>query len=110
MAKKEKPPIENRIYQSIILYCEELENEKIYRGNGHHLAQKLTTLVSAGLLSRQEKKVFDCLSQTKKKTIEIAREIKLPSKTVSAILGQIRKKSLLIHCTMENKKNKLWYK
>lgn len=107
---KTKSPIENKIYLSIFAHCEELEHKEIYRGNGHHLAQRLTTMVSEGLLTKQEKKIYDCLSQTKQKTRDIAIQAGLSSKVVSAILHQIEKKSLLVHCIMENKKNKLWYK
>lgn len=37
--------MENKIYAAIIAYCEELEHDKVYRGNGHHLAQNITRLI-----------------------------------------------------------------
>ena len=113
MAKKEKNPIENKIYMAIIGHCEEMEHKGVYRGNGHHLAQRLVVMVSAGLLTKQEKKVFDAMEQGKQKTKDIADRVGLPSKVVSAILQQIQNKTILVHSTFEkpgNKKSKLWYK
>ena len=37
--------LENDIYAAIIGETERLEHEKIYRGNGHHLAQRLTAMI-----------------------------------------------------------------
>ena len=104
-----KKPIENKIYASIILTCEEIENKGQYKGNGHHLAQRLTSLVAKGLLSKQQKKIYDALSTEKQRVGDIAKKVKLPSKQVSAVLGQIHGRTLLIHFT-KDKKNKLWSK
>lgn len=46
--------MENKIYAAIIGYCEELENEGSYRGNGHHLAQKLTEKICQTLQNAKE--------------------------------------------------------
>lgn len=35
----------NKIYKSIIALCEEIEQNKTYSGNGHHLAQKITEAI-----------------------------------------------------------------
>lgn len=103
-------PIENRIYASISLHCEELENNRAYRGNGHHLAQRLTSMVAVGLLPKQQKKIYDALLiGVGKKVKDISKETKIPSKTVSAQLIQMQSKTLLISFKKDGK-NKLWFK
>ena len=105
-----KPPIENKIYASIIGKCEELEFKGAYRGNGHHLAQKLTVMISAGILPKQQRKIYEALTTTPQTTREISRKIKLSTKQVSAQLINIHSNTLLISFKLKNKKNKLWYK
>jgi hypothetical protein len=39
------PTIDGIVYQAIIGECERMEREGCYRGNGHHLAQRLATMV-----------------------------------------------------------------
>ena len=108
---KAKGPIENKIYASIILHCEEMENERTYRGNGHHLAQRLSKMVAEGLLTRQEKKIYDCLPESgKMRARDIAKQIGMSTKMVSSILHRIGEKTLLVHSTSENKRRNLWYK
>ena len=38
--------LDNEIYAAIIGYCEELEHDLTTIGNGHHLAQKITKLIT----------------------------------------------------------------
>lgn len=94
--KFKKANSENNIYASIIGYCEELEHEGIYKGNGHHLAQKLTTLVSEALLSEQQNSVYKVLKTTPQSAKEIGLLCDLPSKDVSAVLNQLSKTTTLI--------------
>lgn len=105
-----KTPIENLIYAGMINILEDLEHRGIYNGNGHHLAQKLTSNVSYALLPRQQKIIFDALSeQAYKSTGQLAKEIELPSKNVSSQLRQIYESTLLISFK-QNGKLKEWKK
>lgn len=108
MAKR-KPPIENKIYDSVILHCERIENKGQYRGNGHHLAQTLTWMVAESLLPKQQKKIYDALVVTPTSTKDIAKKVGLPSKIVSVQLRQIQESTLLV---LHRKKGKLcfWYR
>jgi len=38
--------LSNEVYAAIIKECEYLEQQKIYKGNGHHLAQRLTEMIT----------------------------------------------------------------
>lgn len=109
MKNKRKPPIENKIYASIIGYCESIER-KSYNGNGHHLAQRLTSMVSAGLLSKQQKKIYDAMPSEKDITTgDIAKSVNLPSKLVSVQLKQMKDSTLLIH-SKKNGRFNVWRK
>lgn len=105
--KSLKPPIENKIYASLILACEEMEFEGKYKGNGHHLAQTLTNLVSVGLLPKEERKLYDVLTDKPQSTREIALKVGRNTKIVSSALMTIQKKTLLVSSTIENKR-RLW--
>ncbi len=100
-------PIENAIYASIVGYCEKREGRPV--GNGHHMAQDLTTLVAIGLLPKQQKKVFDCLDKLESSCKEISLKCGLPSKQVSSILIQIYSRTALVHFKRKGRL-KLWYK
>lgn len=104
---KKKRPIENNIYASIIGYCEGRERKPV--GNGHHMAQDLTTLVAIGLLPKQQRKVFDCLTKTESNCKEISLQCGISSKQVSSILIQIYSRTLLVHFKRKGR-IKLWYK
>lgn len=109
--KKRKPPIENKIYAAIIAECERMEAAKIYKGNGHHLAQRLVPMISAGLLSKQQSKLYNLLTTSPQSTKEIAIKAKMNTKSVSAQLKQIQDANLLVLSKYGmNKKRKLWYK
>jgi len=41
---------ESHLYGGMINYCQHLEHQQSYRGNGHHLAQKLARLALVDLL------------------------------------------------------------
>jgi hypothetical protein len=45
----ERHSFENEIYASLIGECEAMEAKKAYKGNGHHLAQRLTKVVADAL-------------------------------------------------------------
>lgn len=101
--------LEDKIYSSIIGYCENIQQRGCYNGNGHHLAQKLSTLVAIALLSKQQKLIYQALSNSFKSVAEISKENKITSKQVSAQLISIYKKTALIYFKKEGK-NKLWYR
>lgn len=105
-----KQIIENLIYKSIIGHCEEMEAKKVYTGNGHHFAQRLTNLVSIGLLPKEKKKIYDVLTGTPQLTKEIADKVGMSSKTVSAQLKQMYDTTLLVHFKEKNERRKLWYR
>ena len=105
-----KKPIENTIYASVIGICERLEADKIYKGNGHHLAQKITALVSIGLLPKEKKKLYDCLTDIPQTTKEISLKTGIPSKNVSSQLKQMLENSLLITQTTNSKGKVAWLK
>jgi len=102
-----KYPIEHKVNASIIEYCNSLEGKEI--ANGNVIAKKLSSLVAIGLLSEQQKKIYDCLTEKPKDTNVISKEIKLPSLTVSTQLRRINSMTQLISFKVEGK-NKLWYK
>jgi len=105
-----KTPIENKIYASLISECEHLEFNDKYHGHGHHLAQKLTTLVSIGILSKQKKIIFDALTKEPQTVKEIFQKTGIPSKNISSQLKQMYDNTSLIHFKMKNARIKLWYK
>ena len=111
MATKKKipSPIENKIYLSIIGFCEERENEGSYRGNGHHLAQKLTVKVSEALLARQQRRIYDAMSKTPMTSKDIGEKCELSSKVVSAQLKRINDTTLLVS-SKRNGRIRMWYK
>lgn len=107
---KRIPPIENKIYASLIAHCEEMEANKVYRGNGHHLAQRLTAMVSAGILPKAQKEIYNALTKELQTTKEIADKVKMSTKVVSAQLKQMRDSTLLVLSKDKNEKRKLWFR
>lgn len=108
--KTKKPPIENKIYASIIANCEDMEFKKIYRGNGHHLAQRLTAMISAGILPKAQKKIYDVLTQSPQSTKEIAEKVNMSTKVVSSQLKNIYDSTLLVLKKSKNERRNLWYR
>lgn len=102
-------PIEHKVQASITDYCKGLEKNKRYIGNPITLAQKISSLVAIGLLTVQQRKIYDCLTDVPKDTITIANEAKLPQVQVINQLRQINKMTQLISHTIEGR-NKLWTK
>ena len=107
--KKIKPPIENKIYASIIGQCESMEALGIYKGNGHHLAQRLTAMVSAGILPKEQRKIFEVLTREPQTTKQIADKVKMGTRVVSAQLKNIYDTTSLVLSKNKNKTRKLWY-
>lgn len=104
---KRKPIIENQVYAAIIGYCEGREGNPV--GNGHHMAQDLCTLVAIGLLSKQQRKVFDALTTQPQKVKDISATCSLSSRVVSSILCLMCKQTLLVHFK-KDRRFKLWHK
>ena len=104
-------PIENRIYKSIVSHCEVIQNNGQYMGNGHHLAQRLTSMVSIGLLSKQQSKIYESLTDSTEgmSVKELSLKTKISSRAVASQLIQIYKKTQLLSFK-KNGKNKLWFK
>lgn len=109
MATKKQPPIENKIYASIVGVCEERESNGSYRGNGHHLAQELTIKISEALLARQQRRIYDVMSKTPTSSKDIGEKCGLSSKVVSAQIKRIKDTTLLISSKQKGR-IKLWYK
>lgn len=104
--------IDDKIYLSIISYCDELENKGIYKGNSHELVKKLSLLVTISLLSKQQRIIYDVLNAYYPLTTkEIALKCCLESKNVSTQLNQIFKQTSLIRFNiLKGKKFKSWFK
>jgi hypothetical protein len=110
MAKNSIQIIENSVYASVIGECEDLESKGVYRGNGHHLAQRICRLVAEGLLKPQQRKIFSSLTTAPATTREIAEKCGLSSKVVSSQLIQISNRTLLVNKINGNGKLKKWAK
>ncbi len=104
-------PIENKIYASIIGHCETMEHKEQYKGNGHHLAQRLSTMVAIGLLSKQQSIIYEALTDSTAgmPVKEICLKTKISSRAIASQLKQIHMKTQLLSFKM-NGKNKLWFK
>lgn len=105
-----KQQIENKIFASIISYCEEMEANEIYRGNGHHLAQRLTQMVSIGILPKQQRKIYNALTKEPQSTKEIAEKVGMTTRLVSSQLRQMSNGTQLIFSKTKNERRKLWYR
>jgi len=91
--------IENKIYASIIVYCEKLEAKGIYRGNGHHLAQRLTAMV------------YDALCEVPRSTKDIAKDVNMNTKIVSSQLRQMCDNTTLVLVKkLSNKRRNIWFR
>jgi hypothetical protein len=100
-------PIENRINKSIIQHCKSLEGRVVI--NGSILAKNLSSMVALGLLTEQQKKIYDCLTDTPKDTNTISKETKIDSIQVATQLRRINKMTQLVNFKIDYK-NKLWFK
>ncbi len=105
-----KGPIENAVYASIIETCQALEYDEIVIINGHHFAQKLSTLVVIGLLPKEQRKIFDVLTNKPQTTREIAKKLNMTTKIVSTQLKQIQDKTLLVFGVKINERRMVWTK
>lgn len=85
--------LQNKIYASIIGFCEEKQGHTI--GNGHHLAQELTNLVAIGLLPKGQRMVYDALESNYQTTKQISEKTGVPINVVSVHLSQICKTTTL---------------
>ncbi len=101
---------QDKIYSAVILVLDELECRDLLRVNSHHLGQKLSYLVEGALLPNQQKVIYDQLTKTPTKTIDIARALGMTSKNVSSQLKQMYNSTRLIGCKTEGLKFKYWYK
>jgi hypothetical protein len=100
-------PIEIKVYASIIEHCKSLEGKVV--DNGSILAKKLASTIAISLLSTQQKKIYDCLTEKPKETKTISQETKISKIQVINQLRQINKMTQLISFGVEGR-NKLWSK
>lgn len=100
-------PIEHKVRASIIDYCKSLEGHEI--NNGNAVAQKISSLVAIGLLTVQQKKIYDCLTNVPKDTKTISQECKVNQIQVIGQLRKINRMTQLISHVIEGR-NKLWTK
>ncbi len=110
-----KTIIENRVYAAVIGHCEEMEHKGQYKGNGHHLAQRLSSMVAIGLLSKQQRQIYDALTESTEGIAvkEISLKTKISSRAVSAQLRAINSNTTTLIAFKKVKKNgkiNLWYK
>jgi len=100
-------PIEHKVNASIIEYCKSLEGSVI--SDGSSFSKKISSLVAIGLLTFQQKRIYDCLTNVPKDTKTISQESKINHIQVINQLRQINRITQLISHTIEGK-NKLWTK
>lgn len=100
-------PIEHRVQASIIDFCKSLEGQQI--NSGSLISKKLSSLVAIGLLTTQQKKIYDCLTNVPKDTKTISQECKIDQIQVISQLRKINKTTQLISHVVD-KRNKLWTK
>lgn len=93
MAKKLKS---NQVYKGLIGECEKLEAEGKYKGNGHHLAQRLTVSVLVELLPKKQRVLYDMLDHTFKTAKELADQMQVHTKEISPQIKQINEKGYLV--------------
>jgi hypothetical protein len=48
--------LKNSIYSAVVRITEELERDRIYTGNGHHLAQRITEAVEAAIIDETDQR------------------------------------------------------
>ena len=94
MAKKQLKS--NQIYQGLIGECERLEAVGAYKGNGHHLAQRLTVSVLVELLPKGQRELYDYLDGTFQTAKELADKAGLRTKFVSVYVKQMNEKGYLV--------------
>lgn len=93
----------NKIYKSVIGECESLEHRGAYKGNGHHLAQRLTTMVLIGLLPKTQKRIYDALTMDYETTKTISEKTGLSTKFISSCMKQINSGGDLVMIDNSNK-------
>jgi DNA-binding MarR family transcriptional regulator len=86
----------NKIYQGLIGECEKLEYEGVYKGNGHHLAQRLTMSVLVELLPKKQRQIYDCMDESYQTAKEIADKAGIHTKEISPNVKQINSKGTLV--------------
>lgn len=91
----------NQIYRGLIGECERIEHEGIYKGNGHHLAQRLTNLVLIELLPKKQRNIYDCLTESYVTAKELADLAKVETKEISPNIKQINSKGTLVITTKD---------
>jgi len=94
----------NKIYRGLIAICEKREHDGAYHGNGHHLAQELTTSVLIELLPRNQRLLFDALTQTHQTAKQLSEKTGFDTKTVSSMLRAINKEGTLVTSKKEGPK------
>ncbi len=94
----------NKIYKGLIAICEKRESDGAYNGNGHHLAQELTTSVLIELLPKKQRLLFDCLTNTYQTARQLSDKSGFDTKTVSSMLRAINKEGTLVVSKKEDKK------
>lgn len=97
---------EKIIYRAIIDYCEKNGDHK---DNAHHFAQELSLSISGRLLPKQQKAILNMLTTVPQSTKEIATQMGLTTKYVSAQLKQITDKTSLVLSTIKPNGDKSWF-
>lgn len=108
MKRNKKLIIENRVYNSIIRWFNELQSVGTIK-DGDFLAKKVSTKIAEGLLPTQQRKIYSILNETALPVSAIAKKCKLKSNVVAAQLNQMYSKTLLVGFK-KNGRNKLWHR
>ena len=108
MKRNKKTIVENRVYDAISSYFQDLQQAGKL-DNGEMIARQISTKVAEGLLPKQQKKIYSKLSESAVPVKEIAKKCRLSSKLVSAQLKQIHDRTMLVQFKREGR-NKLWHK
>ncbi len=107
---KQNKPIENTIYAAILGHCEKLEAEGAYTRPGNNLAHKLTIMISAALLPKKQKLIYDAMTVKPQTTKEIADKVGMSTSLVNAQLKNICNNTELVLTCEGNSRRKMWYK
>lgn len=86
----------NKIYKGIITECEKLENEGSYKGNGHHLAQRLTSMILVQLLPKKQLHIYSQLGEEYVTAKELADKAGIHTKEVSPNIKQMNAQGTLV--------------
>ena len=102
-----KTKIEDKIFASIISHCTEMAGNPME--NPHLFAHTLSICVAEALLPKQQKRIYDLLTDHPARVGTLAKQLQMPSRSVASQLRQIYSNTNLISF-QTNRRYKLWYR